>query len=88
MTPKANKIIVEYESGLRIEQNRIEQNRIEYISLREILGEKLENKYMSSIYIFLKAYDYKKESLYVILIKFGVKIKLVRLVKISFEKMN
>ena len=84
ITPYTNAIIGAYQCGFR--RNRSTVDHI--FSTRQILEKKWEyNKDVSQLFIdFEKAYDsIKRESLYDILIKFGVPKKLVRLIKICFD---
>ena len=76
MTPYANDIIGEYQYGFR--RNRSTVDHI--FSIRQILEKKWEyNKDVCQLFIYFeKAYgSIKRESLYDILIKFGVPKKLV-----------
>ena len=76
MTPYANEIIGEYQCGFRINRSTVD-----YIfNIRKILQKKWEyNKDVCQVFIdFERVYDsLKTESLYDILIKFGVPKKLV-----------
>ena len=84
MTPYANEIIGEYQCGFR--RNRSTVDHI--FSIQQILEKKWEyNKGICQLFIdFEKAYDsIKRESLYDILIKFGVPKKLVRLMKTCLD---
>jgi Reverse transcriptase (RNA-dependent DNA polymerase). len=84
MTPYANEIIGEYQCGFR--RNGSTNDHI--FSIRLILEKKLENinEVCQLFTDFEKAYDsIKRESLYDILIKFGVPRKLVRLTNICLN---
>jgi Reverse transcriptase (RNA-dependent DNA polymerase). len=84
MTPYVNEIIGEYQCGFR--RNRSTDDHI--FSIRQILEKKWEyNKDVCQLLTdFEKAYDStKRESLYDILIKFGVRKKLVRLIKTCLD---
>ena len=75
MTLYANKIIGEYQCGFRRSRSTVDH----IFSIRQILEKKWEyNKNVCQLFIdFEKAYDsIKRESLYDILIKFGVPKKL------------
>ena len=80
----ANEIIGEYHYGFR--RNRSTIGHI--FRIRQILDKKWEyNEEICQLFIdFEKAYDtIKRESLYDILIKFGVPKKLVRLIKTCLD---
>ena len=84
MTPYANEIIGEYQCGFR--RNRSTVDHI--FSIWLIFEKKWEyNKDVCQLFIdFENTYDsIKRESLYDILIKFGVPKKLVRLIKICLD---
>ena len=84
MTPYTNEIIGEYQCGFRRNRSTVDH----VFSIRQVLEKKWEyNKDVCQIFIdFEKAYDsIKRESLYDILIKFGVPKKLVRLIKTSID---
>ena len=84
MTPFASKIMGEYQCDFR--RNRSTVDHI--FSIRQILEKKWEfNKDVCQLFIdFEKAYDsIKRESLYDILIKFGVPKKLVRLINTCLD---
>ena len=75
MTPYANEIIGEYQCGFRRNRSSVDH----LFSFRQILEKKWEyNKDVFKLFIdFEKAYDsIKRESLYEILIKFGVPKKI------------
>ena len=84
MAPYANEIIREYQC--RFQRNRLTINHI--FSIWQILVKKWEyNKEVYQLFRgFEKTYDsIKRESLYDILIKFGVPKKLGRLIKICLD---
>ena len=71
MTPYAKSIIGEYQCGFRRSRATVDL----IFSIRQVLGNKWEhNKDVRQLFIgFEKAYDsIKRESMYAILIKFGV----------------
>ena len=79
MTSYANEIIGEYQCGFR--RNRSTFNHI--FSIRQVLEKKWEyNKDVCQLFMILKRpMTLKRESLYDILIKFGVPKMFVRLIK-------
>ena len=85
MTPHSNQIIGKYQCGARSNRATVDHK----FSIRQILEKKWEyNNEVCQLFIdFKKAYDsIKRESLYDILIKFGVPIKLVRLIKTCLDR--